>query len=94
MRRRFNCVGGKVESVQRPGGRRTQDSQPEKERPRRPQLKLVQSKRRQHESNKREEVRRDHHPEHAQSPWDSRLRHPWVWAYRRVHGSPTSGRGR
>lgn len=87
MKRRFNCVAGKVQrasrsiesgaersrtKVSQPEGSGREGAQPKRARPE-PVHVQQQPPRRQHSKL-------------PQSPWDPRLRHPWVWAYRRVHG--------
>lgn len=86
MKRRFSCVGGTVKPDNPPEqrvrgtlrvNRGSQRSQPREAQPE------------QHERPTGSK-RRDPNRDHAQSPWDERLRHPWVRAYRYFNGDAGS----
>lgn len=80
MKRRYNCVDGKAGKPQR-AVLRLPIRQGERLRP------VVASSYNEHEP-----APAGPRPSYPESPWDKRLRHPWVWAYRRSHGDPGGGR--
>lgn len=78
MKRRFNCVGGRVEVARHSTQRRS------------PQPQSMTATQSRPEPASRADITRislgaGDSVEQPESPWDRRLRHPWVWAYRRAH---------
>lgn len=76
MKHRYVCVAGKVEkrrwSICRQAEQRREDVSEKETMCRR--------------GGKWDSAWRDYSAMGPESPWDPRLRHPWVWAYRRAHG--------
>lgn len=78
MKRRFNCVGGRVEVARHSTQQRSPQPQPKSATQSRPEPAS-------HADITRISLGAGDGAEQPESPWDRRLRHPWVWAYRRAH---------